>query len=77
MSKLTNAIKSVKAILAPIITYYKTLPTWGKVVLILICIIAKMGPDFILFPIIYKVIAKKQAKKAELATKEENDQTED
>ena len=76
MSKLTSAIKSIKTILAPIVAYYKTLPLWGKVVLIAICVIAKMGPDFILFPIIYKVIAKKQAKKAEEA-KEKNDQIED
>ena len=75
MSKLRNAIESIKTILAPIVAYYKTLPLWGKVLLITICILAKMGPDFILFPIIYKVIAKKQAKKAAEA-KEENDQTE-
>lgn len=70
---ISKAIKSVKTLLAPIVAYYKTLPTWGKVVLILICIIAKMGPDFIIFPLMYKYIAKKQAKKAV----EENDQTED
>ena len=73
MNKIRKAIESIKTILAPIVAYYKTLPVWGKVLLIVICIIAKMGPDFILFPIIYKVIAKKQAKKAV----EENDQTED
>ena len=70
---ISKAIESVKTLLAPIVAYYKTLPTWGKVVLILICIIAKMGPDFIIFPLMYKYIAKKQAKKAV----EENDQTED
>ena len=70
---ISKTIKSVKTLLAPIVAYYKTLPTWGKVVLILICIIAKMGPDFIIFPLMYKYIAKKQAKKAV----EENDQTED
>lgn len=75
MNKIRKAIESIKLVLAPIIAYYKTLPMWGKVLLIAICILAKMGPDFILFPIIYKVIAKKQAKK-ELA-KEENDQAED
>ena len=73
MNKIRRAIESIKLVLAPIIAYYKTLPMWGKVLLIAICILAKMGPDFILFPIIYKVIAKKQAKKAV----EENDQTED
>lgn len=73
MNKIRKAIGSIKLVLAPIIAYYKTLPMWGKVLLIAICILAKMGPDFILFPIIYKVIAKKQAKKAV----EENDQTED
>lgn len=75
MNKIRKAIESIKLVLAPIIAYYKTLPMWGKVLLIAICILAKMGPDFILFPIIYKVIAKKRAKK-ELA-KEENDQAED
>ena len=70
---ISKAIESVKTLLSPIVAYYKTLPTWGKVVLILICIIAKMGPDFIIFPLMYKYIAKKQAKKAV----EENDQTED
>ena len=75
MNKIRKAIESIKLVLAPIIAYYKTLPMWGKVLLIAICILAKMGPDFILFPIIYKAIAKKQAKK-ELA-KEENDQAED
>ena len=73
---ISKAIESVKTLLAPIVAYYKTLPAWGKVLLILICIIAKMGPDFIIFPLMYKYIEKKQAKKAEEA-KEKNDQTED
>ena len=76
MSKLTKSIESIKTILAPIVAYYKTLPVWGKVLLIAICILAKMGPDFIIFPLMYKYIANKQAKKAE-ESKEENDQTED
>lgn len=63
-------------VLAPIVAYYKTLPLGGKILLIAICVIAKMRPDFIIFPIIYKFIAKKQAAKAAEAM-EQNDQTED
>ena len=73
---VVKVIGSVKTLLAPIVAYYKTLPTWGKVILILVCIIAKLGPDFILFPIIYKVIKRKQEKKAASVAKEKNDQTE-
>ena len=74
---LVKGINSVKELLAPIVAYYKTLPLGGKILLIAICIIAKMGPDFILFPIIYKFISKKQAAKAAEESNKENDQTED
>lgn len=76
MNKIRKAIESIKLVLAPIVAYYKTLPLGGKILLIAICVIAKMGPDFIIFPIIYKFIAKKQAAKAAEAM-EQNDQTED
>ena len=66
-----KSVNTVKELLAPIVAYYKTLPLGGKILLI-----AKMGPDFIIFPIIYKYIAKKQAAKAAEAM-EQNDQTED
>ena len=75
-SLAVKSVNTVKELLAPIVAYYKTLPLGGKILLIAICVIAKMGPDFIIFPIIYKYIAKKQAAKAAEAM-EQNDQTED
>lgn len=53
-TKVSTIISSLKAMISEAYTYYKSLPIYGKVIFITVLIICKIGPDFIMFPILMK-----------------------
>ena len=53
-TKVSTIISSLKAMISEAYTYYKSLPIYGKVIFIIVLIICKIGPDFIMFPILMK-----------------------
>lgn len=53
-NKFKTALEKVKVSFKVLYNYFKTLPAWGKVIFILVLIICKLGPDFIMFPLLIK-----------------------
>lgn len=57
-NKFKTALEKVKVFFKELYNYFKTLPAWGKVIFILVLIICKLGPDFIMFPLLIKWVRK-------------------
>lgn len=51
---MKKLVEKSKIMLKEVYDYFKSLPLWGKVIFILVVLICKLGPDFILFPMLIK-----------------------
>lgn len=67
-----NVITKVKEVVNPIVGYYKLLPVWGKVILIVVFLFVNFClPNVIFMPILQQAIAKRMAKIEAAASKED------
>lgn len=51
---MKKLIEKTKVTVKEVYDYFKSLPLWGKVIFILVVLVCKLGPDFILFPMLIK-----------------------